>query len=345
MNGHWAVGVDLGGTKLEVARVEWGGKVVDSVRTPTRVEGGPVAVERDIAEAARLLIERAGSVPLGIGVGVAGQIERQTGRVLFAPNLNWREVPLRADLEEALEMAAVVTNDVRAITWGEWLYGAGKGYDDVICLYVGTGIGGGVVSAGRVLAGRANSAGELGHIVIDVNGPPCTCGNRGCLEALAGGWAIARQAREMIGRDPLAGSMLLAAAGGAEEAVGAEAVAQCAHRGDALSVSIVDNVGRALTAGCVSLVNAFNPGRLILGGGVIDGLPEMINRVRHGVMQDALASASASCEIVPGMLGPAAGVVGAASVAMRAFGGEVEGPHGRIRRCGSVWRRTMGASN
>ena len=202
MNEYWAVGVDLGATKLEVARVERGGKVVDSIRTPTRAEGGPAAAERDIVEAARLLMERAGTAPLGIGVGVAGQIERHTGRVLFAPNLNWREVPLRADLEEALEMAAVVTNDVRAITWGEWLYGAGKGYDDVICLYVGTGIGGGIVSGGRVVSGCANSAGELGHIVIDMNGPPCTCGNRGCLEALASGWAIARQAQEMIEPGP-----------------------------------------------------------------------------------------------------------------------------------------------
>ncbi len=328
MNEYWAVGVDLGATKLEVARVERGGKVVDSIRTPTRAEGGPAAAERDIVEAARLLMERAGTAPLGIGVGVAGQIERHTGRVLFAPNLNWREVPLRADLEEALEMAAVVTNDVRAITWGEWLYGAGKGYDDVICLYVGTGIGGGIVSGGRVVSGSANSAGELGHIVIDMNGPPCTCGNRGCLEALASGWAIARQAQEMIERDPPSGSMLLAAAGGAAKGVSAETVAQCAHRGDMLSLSLLDSVGRALTAGCVSLVNAFNPGRLVLGGGVIDGLPEMIDRVRRRVTQDALTSAGASCEIVPGMLGPGAGVVGAASLAMRAFGGDTEGPVG-----------------
>jgi len=328
VNVYWAVGVDVGATKLEVARVGWGGKVVDSIRTPTKVEGGPAAVERDIVEAARLLMERAGTAPLGIGVGVAGQVERQTGRVLFAPNLNWCKVPLRADLEEALEMAAVVINDVRAITWGEWLYGAGKGYDDVICLYVGTGIGGGVVSAGRVVSGQANSTGELGHIVIDMNGPPCTCGNRGCLEALASGWAISRQAREMISRDPRAGSMLLAAAGGASEAISAEKVAQCAHRGDALSLDLLDSVGRALTTGCVSLVNAFNPGRLVLGGGVINGLPEMIDRVRRGVMQSALASASMSCEIVPGMLGPGAGVVGAASVAMRTFGGEAEGPVG-----------------
>jgi glucokinase len=328
VNGLWAVGVDLGGTKVEAARVEWGGKIVDSLRMATNVEGGPAAVERDIVEAAKLLMERAGTAPVGIGVGVAGQIEKQTGRVLFAPNLRWQGTPLRADLEEALEIVAVVTNDARASTWGELLYGAGKGWDDLICLYVGTGIGGGVVSGGRMASGRANSAGELGHMVVDMNGPPCTCGNRGCLEALSGGWAIARQAQEMISRDPASGSMLLAAAGGVPESVSAEMVAACAHRGDALSLSLLDGVGRALSAGCVSIVNAFNPGRLILGGGIIDGVPELIDRVRRGVMQDALAAASASCEIVPGMLGRDAGVIGAASLAMRAHGGGVEAVRG-----------------
>ena len=159
MNGLWAVGVDLGGTKVEAARVEWGGKIVDSLRMATNVEGGPAAVERDIVEAAKLLMERAGTAPVGIGVGVAGQIEKQTGRVLFAPNLRWRGTPLRADLEEALEIVAVVTNDVRASTWGEWLYGAGKGWDDLICLYVGTGIGGGVVSGGRMAVGPREQRG------------------------------------------------------------------------------------------------------------------------------------------------------------------------------------------
>jgi glucokinase len=328
VNGLWALGVDLGGTKVEAARVEWGGKIVDSLRMATNVEGGPAAVERDIVEAAKLLMERAGTAPVGIGVGIAGQIEKQTGRVLFAPNLRWQGTPLRADLEEALEIVAVVTNDARASTWGELVYGAGKGWDDLICLYVGTGIGGGVVSGGRMTSGCANSAGELGHMVVDMNGPTCTCGNRGCLEALSGGWAIARRAQELISRDPASGSMLLAAAGGAPESVSAEMVAACARRGDALSLSLLDGVGRALSAGCVSIVNAFNPGRLILGGGIIDGMPELIDRVRRGVMQDALAAASASCEIVPGMLGPDAGVIGAASLAMRAHSGGVEGVRG-----------------
>ncbi|MGD0230138.1 MAG: ROK family protein [Syntrophorhabdales bacterium] len=324
MKERWAVGVDLGGTKLVVAGVDGGGEIRDSLRMPTKVEEGVPAVERDIVEAVRVLTERAGTPALGVGIGIAGQIDGQSGTVRFAPNLNWREVPLRADLEEALEMAVVVTNDVRAATWGEWLHGAGRGYDDLICLYVGTGIGGGIVSGGRMVSGCTNTAGEIGHLTVDIDGPPCTCGNRGCLEALAGGWAIARQAQEMIDRNPEAGRTLLAGAGGVREAVSAETVAIAAHGGDGLSLRLLDDAGRALTAGCVSLVNTFNPCMLILGGGVIDGLPEMIDTVRRGVAQNALAAATSSLRIVPAALGPSAGVVGAAGLVTRGFGADKE---------------------
>lgn len=319
MNDIWAVGVDLGGTKLEVGRVDANGTIVDSIRMATKVEEGPAVIIRDIAKAVDVLVRRAGRPPIGIGVGMAGQIDRQTGTVHFAPNLDWHEVPLRSDLEHLLGMNAVVINDVRAIMWGEWHHGAGRGYDDIVCLFVGTGIGGGVVSGGRVMEGCSNSAGELGHITVDLNGPPCTCGNSGCFEALAGGWAIARRARQIISRDPVAGQMLLDAAGGLLEEVTARTVAVSAYRGDRTALSILDDVGRALIAGCISLVNAFNPCRLILGGGVIYGMPELIDRVRHGVRQCALAAANRSLEIVPGELGSAAGIVGSASLALQTF--------------------------
>jgi glucokinase len=223
-------------------------------------------------------------------------------------------------MEDSLGMPVAVTNDVRAVTWGEWLHGAGRGYDDLICLYVGTGIGGGVVSGGRILSGCTNSAGELGHITIEIDGPVCTCGNRGCMEALAGGWAIARRAREIIMSNPEQGKMLLRLGGGSVEAVTAETVARSAHSGDEVSLRLLDEVGKALAAGCVSLVNAFNPCRLILGGGVIDGVPELIDKVRQGVRKSALPVASKVLEVVPGLLGSRAGVVGAGSLAMRSFG-------------------------
>ena len=207
--------------------------------------------------------------------------------VRFAPNLKWREVALGDRLHQALDLPVVVANDVRAATWGEWLHGAGQGAEDLICLFIGTGIGGGVVSGGRMLSGCSNTAGELGHITVDMNGPRCTCGNRGCLEALAGGWAIARRAREAIQADPAAGKALLQAAGLKEpvalEAIDTKVVAAAARAQDPMARLLVDEVARALIAGTVGLVNAFNPCRLILGGGVMQGLPELLDRIATGI--------------------------------------------------------------
>jgi glucokinase len=315
----WAIGVDLGGTKVEVAAVDSGGRLHHQLRRSTNVEAGPAAIQADIVAAARDLSERTGSPPVGVGVGVAGQIDPEQGVVRFAPNLGWRDVPLQKDLREALGWPVVVTNDVRAATWGEWLHGAGQGCDDLICLFVGTGIGGGVVSGGKILKGCTNTAGELGHIVIDTNGPSCTCGNRGCLEAFAGGWAIARQAQKAISLDRSAGTYLLNSAGGQLERVTAEFVARGANAGDPLALRVIDEATKALIVGAVSLVNAFNPCRFILGGGVVEGWPYLVGQIDQGVRKQALAAATHSLQVLPAKLKNSAGVVGAASLAIRSF--------------------------
>jgi glucokinase len=312
------MGVDLGGTKVEVAHVDASGHLVERLRRPTDVKDGVAAVEEEIVTAARELEERAGSSPGAVGVGVAGQIEQESGIVRFAPNLDWHDVPLQSDLSRALRLPVVVANDVRAATWGEWLHGAGQGCDDLVCLFVGTGIGGGVVSGGRMLSGCSNTAGELGHMPIDLHGPSCHCGNRGCLEAHAGGWAIARRAQEAVVMEPGAGATLLQMAHGRPEDLTAEIVAQAAHHGDPLAQKLVDEVAGALIAGAIGLVNAFNPCRLILGGGVMEGLPELLDRIDQGVRQRALAAARDPLQVLPALLHNDAGVVGAAALALRA---------------------------
>jgi glucokinase len=315
----WAIGVDLGGTKIEVAHVDAQGGVRRRRRCATDVKDGLAAVEGEIIAAVRDLKDDAESPPAGVGVGVAGQIEPGTGVVEFAPNLDWHEAPLQADLSQALKLPVAVTNDVRAAAWGEWLHGAGRGCDDLVCLFVGTGIGGGVVSGGQMMAGCSNAAGELGHVTIDLHGPACHCGNTGCLEALASGWAIARRARQAIAADPSAGASLLGRAGGQPEAITAKIVAQAAHAGDPLARHLIDEVAAALIAGSVGFVNAFNPCRLILGGGVIEGLPELVQRVAQGMRQLALAAASTPLQVLPAQLHNDAGVVGAAALAMHSF--------------------------
>ena len=188
-----AIGIDLGGTKIALGTVDGEGRVIRMLRYETDALGGPDAVIARIAKGVAQLKDGTEYSISGLGIGVAGQIDPVTGGVRYAPNLDWHDVPLRADLERLTDLRVAVVNDVRAAMWGEWLFGAGRGSRDLVCVFVGTGIGGGIISNGRVLEGCSNTAGEIGHMTIELDGPLCHCGNRGCFEAVAGGWAIAKK--------------------------------------------------------------------------------------------------------------------------------------------------------
>jgi glucokinase len=315
----WAVGVDLGGTKIEAAAVDRSGKILESQRQPTKHDGKPVSIENEIYSAVERLQERMASPPVGIGIGVAGQIDADEGEVIFAPNLEWHQVPIATKMKEMLGLPVKIINDVRAAMWGEWLFGAGKGSNDVICIFVGTGIGGGIVVDGQVLNGCNNSAGEVGHMVVDINGPQCHCGNHGCMEALAGGWAIARDARKAIQEQPEKSKMILELARGEHKSVNAKHVAEAYLKQDQIAVQIFEQVIQALIAGTTNLVNALNPCRVIFGGGVIEGLPCLIDRITTGVHQSALSSAINKLEILPASLHNDAGVIGAAAFMFHHF--------------------------
>jgi glucokinase len=312
----WAIGIDLGGTKTEAALVNQDGMVLDSIRIKTRAVDGPQAVMDDITDAVRSLITQSQAKPVGIGIGTAGQISKHSGIVEFSPNLKWKNIPLQKSIEDKVNLPVKVTNDVRAITWGEWVFGAGRGFSDIVCLFVGTGIGGGIVSGGKLLEGASNTAGELGHLTVSLNGPECTCGNRGCLETFAGGWGIAQQAYIAVEKDQEKGNFLSNAAGGCASDITSEIVAKCANLGDNLALSIIDTAIDALVAGCISLVNAFNPSIIILGGGVVSGIPEIVQKIEFGVKAFALPSATRDLKIVKSTLGTKAGVIGAASLVM-----------------------------
>lgn len=288
-----AVGIDLGGTKIALGTVDEEGRLVGMLRYETDRRGGPGAVINQIVEGVRQLKREPAISLSGIGIGVAGQVDPETGGVIFAPNLDWHNVPLGADLERECSLPVVVTNDVRAAMWGEWLFGAGIGIGDLLCIFVGTGIGGGIVCGGKALEGCTNTAGEIGHMTVDLNGPLCHCGNRGCMEAFAGGWAIARRAQESVKADPASGSTILKLAGGKVENITAKTVAQGFFDGDTLAVEIIKEATDALAAGIAALVNALNPCRIILGGGLIEGMPELVSRIDEGVRRRALSAATA----------------------------------------------------
>ena len=321
-SGLRAIGVDLGATKLAVAEVNGEGRVLQRVQEPTRPESGPGNVKQTLLTAIRSLLKTEDPPLVGIGIGIAGQIDPDGGMVRFAPNLGWENVPLQTELNEALRLPVIVTNDVRAATVGEWLFGAGRGCRDLVCLFVGTGIGGGVVTQRRLLTGSSNTAAELGHLVVDLQGPLCTCGGHGCMEAFAGGWAIARHAQETVSNDPSAGQALLDRAKNRLENITAKLVTEAAQAGDLLACRLMERVTKALIAGTISLVHAFNPARFIFGGGVIEGMPELVARIEEGVRKQAFRTATERLRIVHSQLGGDAGVVGAAALAIRSFAGK-----------------------
>lgn len=310
--GSQAIGIDLGGTKIKAALVSTEGKLGEERHLASRAERGPKAIIDDIIGMVREL-DPDGQLP--IGIGVAGQVDRKTGAVLFGPNLKWWDVPLRAQMEQSLHQPVTVLNDVRAHTWGEWLYGAGVGCEDLVCLFIGTGVGGGVVSGGQIVYGATNTAGELGHMVIDPSGPVCGCGNKGCLEAWVSGINLEKQALELVRRYPSAGKVILQFAGNDPEKIDAKTVEKAYVAGDPLAQTLLESATQALILGAVNIVHAYNPKRLILGGGIIKGFPHLIARVREGVKQHALRAASAQLEVIEATLGNDAGIIGAAAVA------------------------------
>lgn len=314
--GLLTLSVDLGGTKVKTALVDAEGSIVASHRHQTDPGKGPAGVIADIVACVGDCLGEASQRVEALGIGVAGQVDAASGTIHFAPNLGWRDVPLQAELEKALGLPVIVTNDVRAATWGEWWHGAGQGVDDLVCLFVGTGIGGGVISGGRMLEGCSNTAGELGHMTLVFHGRRCRCPNQGCLEAYAGGWAIAERAQEAVQQDPTAGQTLVALAGSVET-ITAATVGQASHEGDPLARHLIKETGWYLAAGVVGIVNAFNPCLLILGGGIIEGMPELIKFVEREVRGHALSAAVQPLRVLKAALGGDAGVIGAAALARK----------------------------
>jgi glucokinase len=313
VNGPLTLGVDVGGTKINVALVDVSGRILSTQKSFTHPSKTPERVIADVLAGIDGCLRKAGQGAKALGVGVAAQVDFM-GVVQGSPNLGWRNLPLKKKLEQKIGVPVMVTNDVRAVIWGEWRYGSGRGVDHLAVLFVGTGIGGGVISGGKLLAGCTNTGGELGHITVVSDGRQCHCPNKGCLEAYAGGWAIAERAQDAVNKKPKEGQHLASLAGSVGK-ITAETVSQAYRQGDPLARRLIEETGRYLGAGVVSIVNAFNPCRVVLGGGVIEGIPDLVKIVKDFTRKRALKAAAEKLEIVKAKLGDNAGVIGAAALA------------------------------
>lgn len=314
---NWAIGIDLGGTKINGARVDEAGVILESKKIKTEVHNGPKGIISQINELVDMLSSGQKDAPLGVGVGVAGLVSETGGFIYFAPNLKWNDVPFEDMLEENMDYDAFVLNDVRAAAYGEWQVGAGRHFKDIVCVFIGTGIGGCVISDGKLISGANNSFGELGHTTLDIDGPPCHCNNIGCFEALASGWAIEREARTGAAANAEKAAYLLEKVDGNLDLITAKMVVQAASDGDAFSQKIIDRVEYAIVGGLTSVVNGYNPAKIILGGGVMEGLSSRIPDIEKKVKARALDIAGETVRISGATLHNQAGVIGAALYAMK----------------------------
>ncbi|HHY97553.1 MAG TPA: ROK family protein [Firmicutes bacterium] len=313
----FAVGVDLGGTKIATGVTDLEGRVIQRIIAPTEPEYGAEHVIGNICRSVEDAISRAG-VPrdkiVGIGVGSPGPLDPRSGIVIFAPNLKWKNVPLKAMIEASTKLPVWVGNDANLAALGEMRFGAGKGSSNMIYITVSTGIGGGLIINGEVFEGTSFIAGEVGHIVIVPDGPRCGCGNYGCLEAVASGTAIARVAREHA-QEGMA-EKILSLAGGDPDKISAKIVAQAADQGDEEAISILNEAFTYLGLGIVTLLNLLNPEVIVIGGGVSQIGARLFGKVQEVVSKRAIKAAVDVVRIVPSALGQDVGLVGAAALAI-----------------------------
>ncbi len=305
------LGIDLGGTNVRAAVVDPVGHVLGQEKHRL-LSREPPQVAEAVVRAAKTACGAAG-LPFtemkGMGIGVAGMVQKGTGMVLNAPNLGWKEVPFVKLLQaRAPRIPLWLANDLSVAAWGEREVGAGRGVNDLIVVLVGSGVGAGIIMGGKLHEGATGVAGEIGHIQVQPGGRLCGCGQRGCLEAYAGGHHLATWARDDTGRK-------LLEIVGEPEKVTAAAMERAAHEGDALSRRLLEEAGSLLGIALANLVTTLNPARLLLGGGVLAGSPRMMREAIAGVDAHASKLSRAALQISAPDLGDQAGVVGAALLA------------------------------
>lgn len=308
----WAIGIDIGGTKIEIGVVDESGEIIRSQQIFTAVSKGPLFIQNQLIDIIHSL--STDFSPVGIGIGIPGQMDPENEIILFAKNLNWVNEPLKNYLSKKLGLDVFITNDVKAATLGEWRYGAGIECDDFVCLFIGTGIGGGIVSGGKLLNGSTNTAGEFGHMITSPQGPLCSCGSWGCLEAQASGWALQKQAQEMVKYDPFYGKILVQKCGGQIELITGKMVTEAAAAGDLLSKQLMKQAYHALSLACVNIVNILNPSKLIIGGGLSKGMPDLLPYLLNEIQKSALKPAQNKIQVIRSKLMNNAAIVGAAQL-------------------------------
>jgi glucokinase len=309
------IGVDIGGTKVAAGVVDEHGKILARVRRDTPSQD-PEKTEEVIAACIR---ELAQDYPVeAVGLGAPGFVDEARSTVLFAPNLPWRNAPVRAAIEQRTGLPAVLENDANAAAWGETRFGAGHGQRFTVTLTIGTGLGGGIVVGGELLRGAFGLAAEVGHLILVPDGRLCGCGLKGCWEQYASGRALVREAQERAGRSPEDAAQLLKLGDGRAEIITGQQVTHAARQGDSVAIESFRSIGAWLGQGMADLAAIVDPRVFILGGGVSEA-GELVAAPAREAFEAHLTARSHRpvAQVRVAELGPDAGLIGVADLARR----------------------------
>jgi glucokinase len=310
------IGVDIGGTKVAGGVVTEAGRILQKVRRPT-----PFASPKDTAEAIAEVVDVLRTTHpdvTAVGLGAAGFVDETRSTVVFAPNLAWRDEPIKDKVEGLVGLPVIVENDANAMAWGEARFGAGRGEEFLVCVTLGTGIGGGIIVGGQLYRGRFGMGAEVGHFRVVPSGRRCGCGNRGCWEQYASGRALAAEAQELARVSPALGARLLELGNGAAEGISGPEVTQAAREGDQAALECFRVVAGWLGQGLADLAAILDPGAFIVGGGLSEAGDLLLDPAREAYA-NALTGRGhrIRADVRIAELGPEAGIVGAADLARR----------------------------
>ncbi|MFF3766844.1 ROK family glucokinase [Streptomyces sp. NPDC001922] len=306
------IGVDIGGTKIAAGVVDEEGSILETCKVPTPPT--PEGVVDAIADAVRTV--STDHQVEAVGIGAAGYVDDKRATVLFAPNINWRHEALKDKVEQRVGLPVVVENDANAAAWGEYRFGAGQGHEDVICITLGTGLGGGIIIGNKLRRGRFGVAGEFGHIRVVPDGLLCGCGSQGCWEQYASGRALVRYARQRAVAAPDNAAVLLGLGDGTPDSIEGRHVSEAARQGCPVAIDSFRELARWAGAGLADLASLFDPSAFIVGGGVSDEGDLVLDPIRKSFRRWLVGGQyRPHAQVLAAQLGGKAGLVGAADLA------------------------------
>ncbi len=310
---RYSIGIDLGGTKILIALVDREtGEVAAHIKKKTKKDKGPKNIIKKMVDGIEELLDESGkniSEISSIGVGAAGQNDRENGILIAAPNLDCYDLNIKKLLSEHFNIPVFLGNDVEIATIGEMKFGAAKGYDDFVCIFVGTGVGSSIVKDGKIITGATGTAGEIGHMIVDLNGRQCACGAHGCLEAYASRSAIERRIEGSLKKGRQSCILDYLEPG---KSITSSMIRKSIEREDELVLQCVTEASEYLSGGIASIINFINPKLIVLGGGLIEAVDFFYQKTIKKARAKSLPVPAEKIEFKKAALGDYSGVIGAA---------------------------------